>query len=805
MSDDEGSLTMVSDSSDISSLHLEVTIPSTPLNIQGPTTKPKTISPEPEKAGGLEESVLSEHENADILAQNETILEPEKANLVRNPAELFEIDSKPQPFVTTRKTSTASKHVSDYQYQTPSPNFDTPPPGIPVSNFPERYFIAMQNSLQSFQLDIKNDLAHLRSDMVNIGVGIKSELEDVLVRKLESKVDVSDFIECRDSLITKIENTDRNLERKLQEKVPEITFRQEVDKIEKRLSAIDNTSVERLNNLTITLDTHRAAVNSFLTKAEERNLENFHKLANECTDKINEENRNLKISTQIQIKNHIHSELKDIKEKISLSMDPKKEKRVPSPERPRSELKYDDNLHFQSISLPTSQSTPLFSNGKEYVLTRPNETTRSQTQTPFAQNITPVPVMANHCLPNLTTAPPIQNGISVHHSVNQPLPIPTTAPPQPSNTDRTSSTNYSQLEPYFTIVDGENRSYPSTRLRTFSGELDDNWLVFIAHFERKTTKLNESAKLNMFADCLTKKAAEFWISLPHSIQNNYQLLVQKFKFRFDNTEDPKITLQKLHIAKQTSTQTPEEFAEEVRLLAQGGLPHADQQTWNTLECQQFLCGVSNKAASLTVSNSNPSNLDEALTSYKRAIIHQETILGKTSSNEEGPKPLDVRRLTNSEYNSYNRRYSRSSYSPKRGYSSRKSPDRYSRNYSSSPERSSRSPNRRVGRNVYRKYDSQNDKRSPNQTRFKEQRRDSPPRKDKSFTKLNEAIAKLIQEYASSKNRSRSNSPEKSMLTCWECGKEGHFRHECKYASDDEERRVKFRARRSNEEGSGHEA
>ena len=82
------------------------------------------------------------------------------------------------------------------------------------------------------------------------------------------------------------------LKRKLHEKVPEITFRQEVDKIEKRLSAIDSTSVERLNNLTITLDTHRAAVNSYLTKAEEQNLENFHKLANECTDKINEENQN---------------------------------------------------------------------------------------------------------------------------------------------------------------------------------------------------------------------------------------------------------------------------------------------------------------------------------------------------------------------------------------------------------------------------------------------------------------------------------------------------------------------------------
>ena len=37
--------------------------------------------------------------------------------------------------------------------------------------------------------------------------------------------------------------------------------------------------------------------------------------------------------------------------------------------------------------------------------------------------------------------------------------------------------------------------------------------VFMAHFERKTTKLNESARFDLFADCLTKKAGEFWISL----------------------------------------------------------------------------------------------------------------------------------------------------------------------------------------------------------------------------------------------------------------------------------------------------
>ena len=80
---------MVSDSSDISGMHGKVTIPSTPTNIQGPITRPKTISLEPEKAGGLEETVLSEHDNADIIPQTKTISEPEKANFVPSEYEKY--------------------------------------------------------------------------------------------------------------------------------------------------------------------------------------------------------------------------------------------------------------------------------------------------------------------------------------------------------------------------------------------------------------------------------------------------------------------------------------------------------------------------------------------------------------------------------------------------------------------------------------------------------------------------------------------------------------------------------------------
>ena len=414
---------------------------------------------------------------------------------------------------------------------------------------------------------------------------------------------------------------------------------------------------------------------------------------------------------------------------------------------------------------------------------------------------------------NTSVPPPPGTNLPLQHNPNFPI---QTLPQQNLQNIQNVPRAINQGRPQQTFAIGEG----TTKLRTFGGESGENWPVFRAFFERKTLGIDENTKLGLFADCLMGKAAAFWISLPNRIQTNYSLLLEKFNQKYEKVDDPSMTLQKLYIVKQKPNQDVEDFAEEVRLLTQGGLPQADQQTWDTLACSQFLSGARNKAACLTVCNSSPRTLDEALKSYKKAVIYQQAILGNSDETpvDSEVKPIDVRRLTDTRTENYSGGYGRSSRSPNRNSGrngnyarSPRRDDRGSGQYSRSPNRETRDRDRQnYTRSPERRYPSpRRGDRSPRRERYEKDPRSRSPVVTKALENINDVLAKVLDNLVNQPRRNRSPSPDSNMgnMRCWECGKTGHFQRDCDQISSDEEgKKVKFRPQRqSNEGGSGPEA
>ena len=370
------------------------------------------------------------------------------------------------------------------------------------------------------------------------------------------------------------------------------------------------------------------------------------------------------------------------------------------------------------------------------------------------------------------------------------------------------------------------------KFRTFSGETDEKFQIYLKQFERKLHILNvpEPLYVDYLIDSLSGKAAEFAFNLPNLGNISFKELSDKLEMRFDKLEDPSLFMSRLHVYVQGSEQTPEAFAEEIRVLAQGALVNATQEVIESVAINQFFKGASNKAAALTASAKLPTTLDNALLEFNRALVQQQNILGTSS----------VRRL--SPYSRYSAKdtESRSRESKRKDFKSLPMGGRFKSDHSNSPDRSSRR----------KRYDFSDEEDSRQRGRYRTDRYSSrSPSTDRRSIDRNDSYRSYNRYYRSSRSpqsygyrdRSPSVSPQryggnrrsispykrkfrerddlseveklveqlknalkdqnrKKDLRCFECGSKDHFKAECPRLNESNSKSVDFKL--PNEEGSG---
>ncbi|XP_061189157.1 DNA ligase 1-like [Saccostrea echinata] len=165
------------------------------------------------------------------------------------------------------------------------------------------------------------------------------------------------------------------------------------------------------------------------------------------------------------------------------------------------------------------------------------------------------------------------------------------------------------------------------KLATYDGKSE--WRPYFTQFNHiaKKYKWNDSDKLDKLIECLRYKALKFYSSRAENVQQDYKLLCQKLKERFDKKDQPHIIRRQLQEIKQNPEETIEEFAERIEELAAEGYPETPEFFKNTITVDAFLRGCTEKRAALVTLDKDPQTLDQAINYMKSSITNQKLIMG----------------------------------------------------------------------------------------------------------------------------------------------------------------------------------
>ena len=212
----------------------------------------------------------------------------------------------------------------------------------------------------------------------------------------------------------------------------------------------------------------------------------------------------------------------------------------------------------------------------------------------------------------------------------------------PSKVDLSQDLSSSEISSESEVSDEEDcpqsrsgkrsRSPPVPKMATFDG-VPKEWKGFIFLFRQgaRSAKWKNREKCRRLVQCLRGKALDFVQALDSSARHDYGTLVRKLKRRFGQVDPPVTIRRQLQTLRQEESETLDEFAERARELVCDGYPNAGHDVVEDIALDVFLKGCREKAAVLSVVNSNPKGLDQALRMVRGAIHNHRAVMGKSVS------------------------------------------------------------------------------------------------------------------------------------------------------------------------------
>jgi hypothetical protein len=163
------------------------------------------------------------------------------------------------------------------------------------------------------------------------------------------------------------------------------------------------------------------------------------------------------------------------------------------------------------------------------------------------------------------------------------------------------------------------------QLSIYDGKTE--WKPYITQFGHIAQQYSwtESEKLNKLVECLKDQALHFFSSCSEVVQDNFILLCQQMKEKFDHKVPPHIIRKQLQEIKQQEGETVDEFAERIEGMATAGYEGMPDDFISAVTIDKFLWGCNENNAALVTFNKDPKTLNEAIQFMKSIINSQKTI------------------------------------------------------------------------------------------------------------------------------------------------------------------------------------
>ena len=167
------------------------------------------------------------------------------------------------------------------------------------------------------------------------------------------------------------------------------------------------------------------------------------------------------------------------------------------------------------------------------------------------------------------------------------------------------------------------------------------WRGFVSQFEAYARRMQwtELDKVDAFAMCLRKEAAEYFSVLPETVKDTFDGIKLKFEQFFERNDSPSTIRWEILSTEQREDETLEKYLARLQKLILSAYPDSKQmELHSSLFIEAFLKGCRDKAAAVAAGVKRPSTLEEAYSCVKTEQQVKKAILGKKGSVRK-VKPL----------------------------------------------------------------------------------------------------------------------------------------------------------------------
>ena len=185
------------------------------------------------------------------------------------------------------------------------------------------------------------------------------------------------------------------------------------------------------------------------------------------------------------------------------------------------------------------------------------------------------------------------------------------------------------------VSSGRRPVHRSRNLRLPKMSFDGTyWRGFVSQFEAYARRMQwtELDKVDAFAMCLRKEAAEYFSVLPETVKDTFDGIKLKFEQFFERNDSPSTIRWEILSTEQREDETLEKYLARLQKLILSAYPDSKQmELHSSLFIEAFLKGCRDKAAAVAAGVKRPSTLEEAYSCVKTEQQVKKAILGKKGS------------------------------------------------------------------------------------------------------------------------------------------------------------------------------